>query len=395
MQIRIGNPYIIKKKDGETALCADIEGCGEAFTLWYSVAEEYSQYLCTERSDAFLIALLSWAMMRSSESEPVNIISDVPVSEQLYHQITQYYIPVLTSNISYFSPVKITAYVTAEVLPCSNAVGTGISGGVDSSYTVAKYLNCENPSYRLTHGVYFNMGMYGGMDSTSELALQRKVLTITEQTGLKLLKVTSNTCVQLYGKAHAPIVPSVFSGTVLALQKLFSVYYYSSGFTAADFEMNEADAAYYDLLNVHCFTTPNTTFYSSGVEATRMEKVKFITNAAFTYKNLSVCLSVDQTKGNCGRCAKCTRTMAELEVIGKLDLYSDVFDVQAFRADPGYHWGYVLLKSRNDLFCREILEKYRAAGHRLSPRVYWACLKKWVARGFTSQNRKREKVENI
>jgi len=392
MEIRIGSPYISLRDNGKVVLITEISGADKAFTLWYEVEKEYEQYLCPERSDAFLVALLPWVMMRSSDSDPAVIVCDAPVSEQLHHQLTQYYIPALTAHISYYHPVTVKAEVTSEKLQCAGAVGTGISGGVDSSYTLAKYMDCEDADYRLTHGVDYNIGIYGGIESRSEKLLQEKAQRISGECNLKFVMVSSNTCLQLYEKAHAPIVPCIFMGATLAIQKLFSVYYYSSAFSAADFQFSEADAAYYDLLNIHCLSTQNTTFYSSGIETTRLRKVEYITNYPFTYQNLSVCLNSNQDSGNCGRCAKCTRTMAELEALGKLDKYSEVFDVQAFRNDPGYHWGYVLLKSRSDSFCKEIIDRYRAGGGRIPFSAYFGCIKKWVVRGFTAENKKRERI---
>lgn len=399
MQITIGKPYIEESKRAGadfTRLCCDIKGVQEdVLTLWYEVPAGYKAYLCTERSDGFLVAILPFAMIRSKPDDPARVVCEQLVSEKLYHQLTKYYIPVLADSISYYSRVIIQAETTAEPLGNSGGVGTGVSGGVDSSYTIAKYMNDANPSFRLTHGVYYEMGMYGGFDSDTEKRMRQLTHDIAEECKLSFLCVKSNTCLALYKGAHAPIVPSIFMGTALALQKLFSVYYYSSAFTAEQFEMNEADAAYFDLLNVHCFTSNGLSFYSSGIEATRLEKVKFITDFTFTHRYLTVCLSADQKNGNCGRCAKCTRTMAELETIGKLDEYRNVFDVDAFRREPGYHWGYVLLKSKTDNFCKEVIDAFKSSGRKLPLAAYTSCFHKWVKRGFTSNNRQRQKVEEL
>mgnify|MGYP003294633432 CR=1 FL=1 len=63
---------------------------------------------------------------------------------------------------------------------------------------------------------------------------------------------------------------------VLAMQKLFSIYYFASGTDFNDSHIDEYDTAYYDILNVQCLSTENTTFYLSGMEATRLEKIKYI-----------------------------------------------------------------------------------------------------------------------
>ncbi|WP_319475410.1 hypothetical protein [Marispirochaeta aestuarii] len=223
----------------------------------------------------------------------------------------------------------------------------------------------------------------------------KKTRKITEECGLTYLNIKSNICLALYQAAHAPIVPSVFLGAALALQKLFSTYYYSSAIKASQFSMNEADAAYYDLLNVHCLSSDSLSFYSSGIEVTRMDKIRYIADIDFVQKNLSVCLSPDQNGNNCGKCAKCTRTMAELEVIDKLVNFSRVFNIDSFWKNPGYHWGYVLLKSKTDVFCREIICEYKKTGRKLPLQAYLSRIQKWIERGFTTRNKQRIKVEEI
>src|SRR5699024_4777551 len=63
---------------------------------------------------------------------------------------------------------------------------------------------------------------------------------------------------------------------ILALQKLFAVYYYSSGFNLDRFKIDKSDAAYYDLLNMQMFSTEDLTFYSIDGYSSRLDKVKKI-----------------------------------------------------------------------------------------------------------------------
>ncbi len=375
-------------------MTVDVGGMEQPLQLYYKIDEKYAKELCTERIDAFLIPLLPKAMMWAKKNNrPLSLSCKTPVSKRLYHQLVNYYMPLMQKNISYYEAVTLDIPVADEILACKGAVGTGVSGGVDSSYTIAKYMQPADGSYKLTHGVFFNVGIYGGYDSDAEKVLERKAKAITQATGLEYICVQTNTCKDLYAKAFAPVVPSVFMGAVLALQKLFSVYYYSSGLYGPEMDFSDIDAAHFDWLNVASFSTQNTMFYSSGIEVKRLEKVAYIKNFPFTYDNLSVCLSEEQGKGNCGRCAKCTRTMAELESIGALDMYRSVFDVDAFRADPAYHWGYVVLKRKHDPFCAAILARCKAEGKKLPLKAYMGAAQKFVARGFTTVNRKREKVE--
>jgi hypothetical protein len=269
-----------------------------------------------------------------------------------------------------------------------------VSGGVDSSYTITKYQDYALQPYRLTHAVYYNVGIYGGFENGAEKGLQTKTKQIAHDSGLEYVLLTSNVCLLLYKEAHAPIVPAVFLSAALSLQKLFGVYYYSSAFVAKDFKMSEEDAAYYDLLNVHSLSTENLTFYSSGIERSRLEKLISIANAPIAQNNLLVCLNVKEQAINCNHCAKCTRTMAELEVLGKLDNFRTVFNVEEFRKNKGYHWGYILLKSKSDVFCEEIINIYKSQKKHFSLNVHWAAFQKWIKRGFTTVNKARRRVED-
>ena len=394
MKWTIGKPEI-HIAEGKARLSATITYGEKRQELYYEADAGYADTFVTERSDAFLVPLLPKAMMEARKDKDLEIVCEAPVSRSLYHQLVNQYIPILVKEISYYEPIRLTAETAEEVLSNAKAVGTGISGGVDSSYTIAKYMNPGEGSYRLTHGIFFNVGIYGGYDSASEKHLEAEAKAIAEDTGIEYLCVKSNTCKDLYGKAHAPVVPAVFIGAVLSMQKLFSVYYYSSGLCAHEMHFDDADAAEYDWLNVMMFSTESTRFYSSGLEATRLEKIRFITEYPFTYRHLAVCLNEDQQKGNCGRCAKCTRTMAELETIGALDKYREVFDVEQFRADPGYHWGYIVLKSwEKNVFCIEMLDEYKKQGKKLPAGAYAGAVRKWIKRGGTTKNRAREKVED-
>ncbi len=394
MKFTIEKP-VVEIADGKARMTAHICYGEKSWNIFYELEKNYAQALTAERSDGFLVSVLPMAMMEARKDKELEIVCEAPVSKKLYHQLVSYYIPTLCKNISYYEPVTISTEIAEDKLDSMNAVGTGISGGVDSSYTIAKYMNPEQGVYKLTHGIFFNIGIYGGYDSASERMLESKAEKIAKDTGIAYLCVKSNACKDLYGKAHAPIVPFVFMGAVLCLQKMFDVYYYSSGFAAEEFSFEDADAAYYDCLNVQCLSTESMQFYSSGIEAARLEKVKYITEHPFTYESLSVCLTEDQHSGNCGRCAKCTRTMAELECANALDRYKNVFDLTDFYKNPAYHWGYIILKAwGGDHFCSDILKDYKASGRKLPSKSYRGALQKWIKRGFTTVNKTREKVEN-
>ncbi len=362
--------------------------------LWY-YAKSSDILFKPELSDAFLVALIPYAMIISGKNldEVVKINCLGKVSSSLLFQLERYLIPTLTKNIQYYESINILAE-PAEISYSPDWVGTGISGGVDSSYSIASNLENED-GLRLTHGFNFNVGIYGGYDSEAQKGLERKCMQIAKEANIEYISMTSNICLELYKAAHAPIVPFIFMSMALAIQHKMKVYFFSSAFTVKDFYMSDVDAAYFDILTTQYLSSNNIRFYSSGMEVSRLEKVDYISDYPFTYNNLSVCLNVNKDGTNCNRCAKCTRTMAELDVLGKLDRYSTVFDLQEFRSNPEYHWGYVLLKSKGDSFCKEIVDKYIEKNGSFSLSVKKEALHKWIKRGFTATNKARIKIEDI
>jgi len=60
-------------------------------------------------------------------------------------------------------------------------------------------------------------------------------------------------------------------------------------------------------------------FVHHGCEATRVNKVKFISNEDIALKSLRVCWENPNSEYNCGRCEKCLRTMINLRACNALD----------------------------------------------------------------------------
>ncbi|MBR1978642.1 MAG: hypothetical protein IJ985_03980, partial [Akkermansia sp.] len=153
-QITIGKPRM-EMKDGKafqwcTISIADIEK-----EVYFSVDEEYGQYLCHERGDAYLIGLLNLAMR-----ERCNIHSEAPLTGELVHQIqTELIASVVTYSQGLYAPV-ITGALSDEPLPSAQKVATGCSCGVDSLNAIK--CMCENLDGRFKpdYLVVNNVGAY-------------------------------------------------------------------------------------------------------------------------------------------------------------------------------------------------------------------------------------------
>lgn len=103
----------------------DIDGSRNV--VWFEVRREYGKYLCWERSDAFVIGLLSYAMRNGHD-----ITCEAPLGEDLHYQITTYLVKAIAKGDARMYHTRIMAAVDHNELPCGNAVGTGISCGIDS-----------------------------------------------------------------------------------------------------------------------------------------------------------------------------------------------------------------------------------------------------------------------
>lgn len=80
-------------------------------------------------------------------NEKLNIDCEVPVTEQLLFQLRNFYIPVISQNMPDLFPIELNAVGVPPLDPIGSAVATGNSGGVDSFYTIVRYLN-ENEEYK-------------------------------------------------------------------------------------------------------------------------------------------------------------------------------------------------------------------------------------------------------
>jgi hypothetical protein len=321
----------------QVVLRTEIMRDGKPFCCQFHYPVEYCQYICNERSDAFLISILPYAMQHS-----FHIQCEAPVSERLLYQIRNYYIPVLAKAQKNFHSITIEAQADNQILNIGKAVGTGLSCGVDSFYSVLKHINHPQTDYRLTHLVSMNVGSFGAQGGEFSQKWFREELTkarkVAHQMQLPLIEINSN-LMEFYQQNHASSGTFRMAGAILGLQKLFSVYYISSGFSLNGFDITSEDNDDYDLFNLMVASNESTHFYSSGIEATRFERTRFVSDFEVTYNNLTVCLSGDK---NCGKCEKCLRTIGALYVLGRLERYRNVFDIGYFYR----HRHYMLVKMR-------------------------------------------------
>ena len=140
------------------------------------------------------------------------------------------------------------------------------------------------------------------------------------------------------------------------MQKLWKIYYYAGAYAFNDFSLQNnltADPAYFELLLLECFSTPNLKIISSGSEGSRKDTVEFISDYPLAQKNLHVCLSRGDT--NCGVCGKCVRTLFDLDALNRLDDFKESFDIENYRNHIRDRYRY-LYRYREGAFLKEAYE---------------------------------------
>ena len=317
------------KSDSTTAtLFTSITIDGDCKEVWFKVDKKYEEFLCYERGDAFVIAVLNYAMRNHHD-----IVSDAPLTEDLYYNIDKYLVDAIAQYNKDFYRPNITAEVASEPLPCAGAVGTGISCGVDSLHALASQTSMKFKKHNITHLTFNNVGSHGEGEHAEKLYQTRleRPRRFAEEYGFELVASDSNlqnVVVQNHFKSHT--YSSMFA--VYCLQKLYSVYYYaSSGYKYHEFRLFDipgSSCGSYEMLSLPLLSTHNLRIYSEGEGMSRMTKLKSVVRYAPSYKYLNVCL---KDGDNCGKCEKCVRTLLGIDALGALDNYREVFDIDYYR----------------------------------------------------------------
>ena len=213
-------------------------GSGE-FELWYETDAEFAHGMCCERSDAFVLAVIYFAMITGED-----VKSLAPLSNEFAHSLNTYLIPLHCNERTGYRTIRVLAETEHALLDTAGENGTGISCGVDSLDTVLRY--CEkdmDPEHRLTclclsnTGAFYNMPdmkkcIAGTMtvrewDEKAEAQFEAECVRgkrVADELGLSFVPVNSNIS-SLYQGAFLQSHAYRNCSAVLALEKLFGKDY--------------------------------------------------------------------------------------------------------------------------------------------------------------------------
>jgi len=323
--------------------------------IFFEVPKEYGEYLVAERCDPFVVLFLHMAVSRGYD-----IVSSVPMSSDLYYNISEHLLPILNKNSDFSARLEVPVAAPPEA---GFAVGTGMSCGVDALSTVRKYVGHPDEDLCLTHLCINNVGAFNhmysgvGIEKAREAAYKR-AREASETVGLPLIETNSNIReVFPQNHLHTHSFTSIF--VVLCLSKLWKTYHYaSSGIDSVSSidmkDWNNKDSATYELLLFRYLSTRRLMIFTSEEVDSRLDKLSSLCDYSVAKRYLYSCTSSDI---NCGVCDKCIRNLTGLDCLGRLDEFSSVYDLKRYRRIRDYFLTYVYSHRDTDWF-RPIYERF-------------------------------------
>lgn len=162
---------------------------------------------------------------------------------------------------------------------------------------------------------------------------------ISQMTGLPLVKCFTNFYHYYISKERRILKSHTYAHTyitmsaIIALKKLFRIYYFPSSYPYTQFSLENnlsRDSGHYELLLMHVLGSEFFTCFSSGAEVNRIQKTVELLDYHVAHKTLHPCFA--QTHNCCNpACGKCLRALLTFDYYNKLDAMKEVFDVERFK----------------------------------------------------------------
>lgn len=315
--------------------------------LWYEFDRKYEKYLCLDRYDGFLIGLILLGM-KSGQDVYIN----GALSEKLYYHITNSVIGLIKIIIPELKLIRIYPERLINTNYDNDKVGCGFSGGIDSFKCIQDHFFNPNipKNYKIDYLVFNNCGSHGRGTRGRRLFNSRYELVknTAEKIGLPIIKIDSNIS-DIIGIKFEKINAFMNLSSILILQNLFSKYYYSSAVQYKDCSIKNAkNMAQADPFLLHLFSNENMDIISTGCQYSRIEKTDSLSDLSIVYNNLNVCVKKTNDGKNCSSCWKCNKTLLTLELLGKINNFTEVFNLKKYYLQRNKYIKEYLLKNLND-----------------------------------------------
>lgn len=343
--------------DGQK-LQADIVDDDQEKQLWFCYSDNYQPVALN--ADAFLIILLRYAMLHNKD-----IISKVPVHYELLNSINRLLIPAIHMADAAHAKMKVFAPVLADY-NCHQAPGvaTGLSCGVDSFYALLNHYQTGDKNLDVTHLFYFDLFR---KDINAKVRTFDYCQKVAAEMGFSLIKICTNV-LEVLDIYWYPTHLYVFFAAVNSMQDIIGKYYLASSFHVTDVDMMNnplwIDPAHYELLLIKALHHKDMELYVEG-PVTRLDKTDFIADFPIVQNRLSVCWP--RPYDSCGICAKCVRTLVDLDVCGKLDKFDAVFDLSDYKEKREWYLSFARTEhDYKNIFFVDSVRQFKARGEEIT-----------------------------
>ena len=348
--IEISNLRKYATEGGVTRLEADIKFHGMTSpypekTIYFEIDEKFADMLADDSYDAFVLVPLWLAMLHKQDLRIRG-----KISKRLFQNIKWYVQKILCDFYDALSPVNVIVDGTIVNDKRGKLVGTGISCGVDSLSTIYDhFIREDDPAYKINALFYFECGVLGQHGVSDQLMRELNenrfgiAKNIAADLGLPCYHLKSNVDkfrkLKDLTKIGALLRYSCTFSLSGAVAKFYvpSAEHYENIKKFRDRYHNVIMTDFCESYLVPLIGNERTELIIDGCQYRRVDKTKRIADWDIAQKYLNVCWRYTPDGSNCGRCPKCLRTLLALEILGKIDAFANVFDIEQYKKNSfGY-----------------------------------------------------------
>ena len=345
-RILIGKPYV-ETDESSAYLKADILFPDGGQTVFFSVSKAYKSAFAVELADCFVAAALPWCMRKGFD-----IVSEAPVSRSILHSLKTRLIPGMTNHSKVYHAIDIIAEPSDLAYENAGHVGLCWSAGCDCFYTYMTHLHAPD-AYKPTHLLNINAGVFEGADHKEKFQrASEKCIADAGIFGLKALNMDTNLHL-VFPLLYLSVCPERLAACMLSVQKELSAGFISSTHYLGHMSYEDNDAAFYELVIQDALSNQNITLSAPGVEVTRIEKLRRLSDFEPAQRMLHVCVMSGKT--NCMTCGKCVCVVTALDAMGTLERFGAVFDLKYYRDHKDEIWGQVIYRAQLNEHYAEVL----------------------------------------
>lgn len=378
--IEIKNLRVEDMDNSWTRAIADIRFQGmespyEEDNIWFATRCANKDMLSDDNYDAFLLVPLYLAMYHKQD---LHICGKV--SKRLYKNIMSYIQTILCEFSDKLSKVNVIVDGFTDKNPAGGIIGTGISCGVDSLSTIYDhFVKEDDEDYKINALFLFNCGTHGDYENpkTYELYENRYKLNkrAADEMRLPVYQVNSNLHAFTHKIGEQRVGYFAIWSCVLALEKTINKYFVSSTYEYEEIKSFSKYTKDYDMAEfcesylIPLIRTERLEMIVDGCQYRRTQKTENISDWEIANKYLNVCVNTEDGS-NCSKCSKCMRTLLPLDAMGKLDKFSDVFDLNVYRKNVYKNKAYFKANKKRTGFAKDIADYCKSKDYTMPPMIH-------------------------